>query len=216
MVASAQPTNRVLLNPTASSCGLPNGSIAVNINYGTGPWLIFIDSTGGGFIGLPVSSNTNTYTFNNLLGASAPGRTYRFRVIDFASDQQDASTLLGDLSVFMTASSPANGLYGYQRYHYNVNHPGLAPFQFTVTDGTNTKNSPDSNFRGLSHGNYTATVKDGNGCVVSTPVSVTVINDISVVVSNPAPICSGDSVQLPVLSRGFLLFLDTHDRAERS
>ena len=205
MVANAQLTNRVLLNPMASSCGLHNGSIQVNINYGTGPWLIFIDSslTGSGFVGLPVSVTTNTYTYNNLLGSSvAPGRTYRFRVIDFSSDQQDASVPLGDLSVSMTAASQPTGCMDTSGRIMMSTTQGWPPFQFSITDGTNTKNSPDSIFGGLPHGNYTATVKDGNGCVVSQPLSVAVINDISVVVGTPPPICSGDSVQLPVLSQG--------------
>jgi len=183
----------------SSTCVLPNGKITVHANYGTGPYQFTIMDPSSGFTQTATEA-TNVHTFTNLSGLPIVGKQYNFQVLDGTGSPATDFTLLSDLSVNITANATPTGCADTSGTIEIVVSYGGAPFQYSIDDGTHVTAGASPTFTGLATGNYTASIKDNNGCTATTPVVVPLMNDLSVVIGPPPPICEGDSVQLPVLS----------------
>lgn len=75
---------------------------------------------------------------------------------------------------------------------------GTTPFQFSI-DGSNYQNS--GSFNNRASGNYTAWVKDANGCIATQPVVVLVTDNLTFTPGNPT-ICEGTGAVFNCISNG--------------
>jgi gliding motility-associated-like protein len=76
---------------------------------------------------------------------------------------------------------------------------GIAPLQYS-TNGTTYQSS--SNFTNITAGNYTIYVKDAANCIVNQPVTVGLINNLTVRTNNDTTICRGASFTSVTVSAG--------------
>jgi gliding motility-associated-like protein len=184
-------------NTVASICGTPTGSINVIINYGTGPYWLYLDGNG------PTIINTNTYTFTNLIGDAA-GAPYSIT----AYDQNGLGApvvgvvALGDLAgpSILTNIKAATCLNDDGAITISQTG-GNGPFFYSLNGGSFSANET---FSGLatSPPSYTATVKDFNGCTSSAVVAVPLQNDLILTTFDPLPVCEGTALPLPATSNG--------------
>lgn len=76
---------------------------------------------------------------------------------------------------------------------------GTPPYEYSY-DGTNFQSS---NQLFVRSGSYTVTIKDANNCTRTIPnVVVGLTDNLTLIASNPPPICEGSSAQLTVVSNG--------------
>lgn len=151
------PTAGPVLTVTAtgSSCLLNNGSITAAASGGAAPLSFSID--GVNFVASNVfnglAPNTYTVTVKDANGCSRSSTVLVANASGLSLDASSISTSCSNSGGSVTIT--ANG--------------GIAPLQYSV-NGTNYFSS--NTFTGLSAGNYTAFVKDANGCIVSKAISV--------------------------------------------
>jgi gliding motility-associated-like protein len=163
-----------------SSCNNSNGSIQAVASNGVTPYQYSIDgvnfNTTGSFTGLAAGNYTITVkdAINNIGTAN---------VIISNSNGPAIGTIV---------TLPAECLN--QNGSINVSAMGgTAPLLYSI-DGITY--SPNPTFTGLSAGNYTVRVKDANGCITSSPATVTLNNNIVADAGNNASICEGESIVL--------------------
>lgn len=151
------PTAGPVLTVTAtgSSCLVNNGSITAAATGGAAPLLYSID--GINFVPTNVfnglAPNTYTVTVKDANGCSRSSGILVANASGLSLDASSISTSCSSSGGSITIT--ANG--------------GIAPLQYSI-NGTNYFSS--NTFTGLSAGNYTAFVKDANGCIVSKVTSV--------------------------------------------
>lgn len=184
-------------NTVASTCGLPTGSVTIIANFGMGPYWFYLAGDG------PAVSNTNSYTFTNLVGLPA-GLNMQVVVIDqngLGTTVQGTVTL-GDLPgpSIITNVKAATCLNDDGAITISQTG-GNTPFLYSI-DGTNF--FPKQTFPGLASSppSYNATVKDVNGCLSSATVTVPLQNDLILSTYNPLPVCEGTAVTLGATSNG--------------
>jgi large repetitive protein len=159
VVGSTPGPTAIVRNTTSSTCGGANGSITLGaVTGGTAPYTYSVN-------GSPFTSTTS-YT-----GLAA--NTYPVVVQDANGCQFTTSAVITDLSG-LTASITAQ---------INVSCNGGTNGSVTVTaSGSTTPYSYSFNggafvasgtFSGLAAGSYTLTAKDGNGCTLVVPVTIT-------------------------------------------
>jgi hypothetical protein len=170
---SATATATSVLCADANSTG---GSITVNVNGGTAPYLY---SIGSGFVA------------NNVFTGLSSG-TYQVAVLD-------ANGCSFTLSTTVTAPAPlvatigglTQELCGNSNGGFTVNASGgTAPYSYTINGNTASGNV----FSGLAAGTYTATVTDNNGCSSSVSMQITQPALLTVVnIATTAVSCRGGS-----------------------
>ena len=74
---------------------------------------------------------------------------------------------------------------------------GTAPYSYQWSNGNTT-----SSVSGLFSGSYFVTITDQNGCTINQQVQITQPNQLLTTVSNPVPICIGQSVVLSASALG--------------
>lgn len=76
---------------------------------------------------------------------------------------------------------------------------GTSAFQYSL-DGNNFQSS--NSFINKASGNYTATVKDANGCLATVAVVIPLSDNLTLQAGNDLTICEGEGVSLPATSNG--------------
>lgn len=158
LVNTPEPT-ALATTTVSASCGASNGSVTIGATTGgTAPYLYSLNG-----------STFTTTTFYNGLTAN----TYSIIVQDVNGCSYSTSAIVNDLSG-LTASITAQT---------NVSCNGGNNGSVTITAGNSTPPYTFSlnggafggsgTFGGLIQGSYTVTVKDGNGCVLIVPVTIT-------------------------------------------
>jgi hypothetical protein len=146
--------NQLVLNaiPTMITCyGDNNGSIAVNVSGGTPSYVYTINSSSGLFTGLPQGTYVVTTTDANGCSQSFSTNITEPTQVNLSTIPSSASSGLNNGSITMSGSG------------------GLSPYSYSI-NGTNYYSG--SLFSNLAAGTYTCYVKDANGCIYSTTVTV--------------------------------------------
>lgn len=153
IVEILQP-NQLVLNaiPTMITCyGDNNGSIAVNVSGGTPSYVNTINSSSGLFTDLPQGTYVVTTTDANGCSQSFSTNITEPTQVNLSTIPSSASSGLNNGSITMSGSG------------------GLSPYSYSI-NGTNYYSG--SLFSNLAAGTYTCYVKDANGCIYSTTVTV--------------------------------------------
>ncbi|WP_017733194.1 T9SS type B sorting domain-containing protein [Nafulsella turpanensis] len=142
----------------SSTCSESNGEIAVtNVSGGTAPYTYSIDGTNfqeaATFTGIPAGEYT-------LMLKDANGCT----LSEAVTVSNIAGPTIMDVSATASSCSENNGTVT-----INGVSGGTSPYTYAI-DGTSFQTS--GSFTGLFPGNYTATVKDTNGCTYSKKIVV--------------------------------------------
>jgi hypothetical protein len=152
-VEITQP-NQLVLNavPTMISCfGENNGSISLNVSGGTPSYVNTINSTSGLFTGL------------------AQG-IYEVTTTDANGCSQSFSTTITEPTAVNISAIPASATLGLNNGSITMSGSGgLSPYSYSI-NGTNYYSG--SLFSNLAAGTYTCYVKDANGCINTTTVTV--------------------------------------------
>lgn len=146
--------NQLVLNaiPTMITCyGDNNGSIAVNVSGGTPSYVNTINSSSGLFTDLPQGTYVVTTTDANGCSQSFSTNITEPTQVNLSTIPSSASSGLNNGSITMSGSG------------------GLSPYSYSI-NGTNYYSG--SLFSNLAAGTYTCYVKDANGCIYSTTVTV--------------------------------------------
>jgi hypothetical protein len=128
-----------------------NGSIAVNVSGGTPGYVYTINSSSGLFTGLPQGTYVVTTTDANGCSQSFSTNITEPTQVNLSTIPSSASSGLNNGSITMSGSG------------------GLSPYSYSI-NGTNYYSG--SLFSNLAAGTYTCYVKDANGCIYSTTVTV--------------------------------------------
>ncbi|OQP62877.1 hypothetical protein A3860_26565 [Niastella vici] len=168
---------------TSANCGLANGTITATGSNGTLPYLYSVNGInfqpGNTFTQL--AAGTYTVTIKDATGATNTTTI----IIGFNSGPQ--------LSVSASAASCNNndGMV-------TINGTGgTLPLQYSI-DGTVFGNN--YMFNNLPSGTYTASVKDANGCIISSAIMVPLTNNLVVDAGAAITICEGTSSALSATS----------------
>jgi gliding motility-associated-like protein len=169
---------------TSSTCGAGNGKLEVTgVTGGTAPYMFSLD-------GAPFQAST---AFTNIAAGAyaitvkdANGCTFvrTFTIIDIAGPTAVTASPLPATCADNDGSITAGAVTG-----------GTAPYLYSI-DGSNFK--PEKVFGGLASGSYTVTVKDVNGCTVTTSVTVGQNIPTSFTSSTVSSTCGGSNGQLTV------------------
>lgn len=162
-----------------STCGKPNGSIAVAVVNGISPFQYSVDS-----IHFQTSNVINNIAAGNYLvtvkDSSGATGTAKAVVLNKAGAMVEAS---------VTAASCLNN----DGTLTATNVGGKAPFQFSM-DSTTFQSS--GQFSSLDSGVKLVYIKDANGCIASKSVTIPLINNLVVDAGNDITVCEGNGNNL--------------------
>ena len=170
---------------TASACTLNNGTITITATGGVAPY--------------QYSINGVTFQAGSSFAGVAPG-TYIVYVRDaggcIATYAVVVATPAGPsitASVTPTACASNTGTI-------TANGSGVAvPLQYSI-DGVTYQAS--NTFSGLAAGSYTVYVKDANGCIKTTTVTIVNVSGLSLAASSIASDCSGSTGTITATATG--------------
>ncbi|MCW3103057.1 MAG: hypothetical protein JWO09_1497 [Bacteroidetes bacterium] len=159
VVGNTPGPTAIIRNTTSSTCGGANGAITLGaVTGGTAPYTYSVN-------GSPFTTTTS-YT-----GLAA--NTYPVVVQDANGCQFTTSAVVTDLSG-LTASITAQAnvsCNGGTNGSVTVTASGsTAPYSYSFNAGAF---GASGTFSGLAAGSYTITAKDGNGCTIAVPVTIT-------------------------------------------
>jgi gliding motility-associated-like protein len=170
--------------PSPTGCGTPSGTITVTVpaTLGAPPFTYTLDG------GVPVSSPSRTYTFNNVAAGN-----HTVYVTDNTGCNSTITPIVvvvnGTLAV--SATSTATACSGVTNGTVTVTvtpSSGTAPFTYSLNG------SPFGSlnvFTNLAPGNYTATVHDAGGCSGTATVTVATGPPISASATSTGTSCTG-------------------------
>lgn len=160
---------------TSSTCGNSNGSITATATNGTAPYQYAI--------------NAGAYSSNNMFTGLAAA-SYTVNVKDATNRVATTNTVISNIAgaTITAADGTATGCTNNTGKINVVAQGGTTPYLYSI-DGTNFGSSPT--FTGLAQNTYTATVKDGRGCLTTKPAIITLANNLQVKAGNTINICEG-------------------------
>lgn len=169
---SATATSTSVLCADANSSG---GSITVNVNGGTAPYLY---SIGTGFVA------------NNVFTGLSSG-TYQVAILDANGCSFTLSTTVtAPAPLLAVVSNLTQELCGNANGGFTVNvSGGTAPYSYTLNGNTSTTN----NFTGLAAGTYSVVVTDANNCNTTVTATITTPAPLVATVSNLTQALCGNS-----------------------
>lgn len=173
----AGPSN-LTATATASTCGNPNGQLAVSgVTGGTSPYTYSIDGKNFQTSGTFTALAEGTYT---LYVKDANGCTY--------SEKVAVNNIAGPSFTLSAKSSTCGASNG----SITVNSPtgGKAPYTYALNNGSF---QASATFAGLAAAEYNVTVKDANGCELTQKVVVADIAGPSEVALTSTASTCGDS-----------------------
>ncbi|MEZ4984449.1 MAG: hypothetical protein R2795_05320 [Saprospiraceae bacterium] len=190
------PVNLFTVTPNHGECG-ENGSVQVNINFGTPPFTL---TWNGPVSGTQVYNSASINILNNL-----PGGTYSFVMTD-ANGCTDTETVVLDTG---TPVEIITALIYNECGQYNtiwVDLVGGTP-PYTITwqggqNGTGVTPTPAFEIYDLPPGTYKVTVVDANGCMDMQQDIIVYPAPINLFTATPiSGICSGPgSIQINILA----------------
>jgi gliding motility-associated-like protein len=176
-----------VVSATASdgTCGNSNGSIIATGANGITPYQYSIDGI--------------NFQTSNVFNGLAAG-LYTVTIKDAGNVTGTTTISVGNIPgpQIITSSVPASCVNNNGAITVTGNG-GTLPFQFSI-DGTNYQ--VNNVFNSLASGNYTAWVKDANGCFISRPVTIVVDTNLTLSTGTITPVCEGKSTTLPAVSNG--------------
>ncbi len=181
---TSSPSNLVLTGtPTQPSCGVSNGSVSLSASNGSSPYVYSRDGINYGSSNVFSGLSAGSYTFyvkdaNGCVSSTTVNLTSSSSNLVLTGTPTQPSCGVSNGSVSLSASN------------------GSSPYVYS-RDGINYGSS--NVFSGLSAGSYTFYVKEVNGCVSSTSVSLTSTSSNLVLTGTPTqPSCgvSNGSVSL--------------------
>jgi len=163
----------LLPSTTDATCGSNNGTITVGVANGTPPYQYSLDGI----------------SFQGSSGFTVASGNYTVTVKDANGNKTTAPAVVGNvggpqLSIAPTTASCLNNDGGFVVSTMD----GKAPFQFAA-DGQGFQNA--GVFSGVGSGPHTVLVKDANGCMVSSSVTVPLNNTLAVDAGSDVSICRG-------------------------
>lgn len=162
--------------------GQSNGRIVVAATGGTAPY--------------QYSLNGTNYQTNNSF--NVPAGTYTVYARDTNGCIKTQSVTINEPAVLAaTATTIGASCDGLGSISVNANG-GSGSYQYSV-DGINFQ---ASNVLNVSPGNYTVTIKDVNGCILTINATVGLINNLTITPITDETICEGTSVQLKPNTNG--------------
>lgn len=166
-------------------CGNKNGRIKATGSNGELPYQFSIDGTNFQASDVFQQLETGTYT---VTIKDATGITNTTSVsVGFTAGPQVNVNALTAYCRNNDGSATLNGL------------GGTSPLLFSI-DGIRFETNPV--FNNLASGNYTARVRDVNGCLASSPFIVPLTNDLNVDAGADKTICEGTRAELTAISGG--------------
>lgn len=171
---------------TDGLCGSDKAGIKVTGQKGKSPYNYSIDGSnfqaGDTFDGLPDGKYTITIrdAENNVNTTEVTVANYPGPVVSF--DANAATCLNNDGIITLNTQG------------------GTAPFVYSI-DGNNYQSN--NKIVGLTAGDHTTYVKDANGCVIKTAVTVDSVNNLQLTANSAQQICEGEQTQLKVQSNGY-------------
>lgn len=170
---------------TNSTCGNSNGGIVVAAARGTIPYEYSIDGinfqAGNSFSGLAAGPYT-------VWAKDAAGKINSTAItINNTAGPQINATATPALCTDKEGTVSISGT------------GGTTPYLFSI-DGTNYQKN--GTFNNRASGNYTAWIKDANGCTASQPVVVLVTDNLTFTPGNNPTICEGDTTVFTCTSNG--------------
>lgn len=134
---------------------------------------------------------TGTFGTGNVFNGLTAG-TYTFHVLDTALCYFDTTLTLTNPTPVTVTAVVANVLCnGAANGTATLTGAGGTP-GYTYASGTGTYGS-SSTFNGLNVGTYTFHVKDANGCIKDTSISITQPTTLGVTVATDTPSCNGSA-----------------------
>lgn len=171
---------------TQPTCGGSNGSITINISNGTGPYSYAWSNSGSSatISNLSAGSYTVTVTDN--------GATNCDSVTTFTLTTNNPPTISNMASTPETCAGDGDGTA-------TVTANGQAPLSYSWST---TPAQTNAIATGLSPGNYTVTVTDGNGCTTTDNVSVAAGPNcctLDFTASSTQPTCGGTDGSISII-----------------
>ncbi len=173
----------------AATCSSSNGSITATAVGGTAPFQYSIDGT--------------TFQASNVFGSLA-ANNYIVTVKDANGCISTTNVTVGSIGGATLTANTTSATCGSSNGSITATAVGgTAPFQYSI-DGTTFQAS--NVFGSLAANNYTVTVKDTNGCISTTNVTVSLINSLYANAGSDIMVCEGTTTQLNASSdaTGFL------------
>jgi gliding motility-associated-like protein len=162
--------------PTAATCaGINNGSITITNPTGTAPHLYEID--GGGFQG------NNVFT-----GLSAGNHLIKIKDANGCINTNNITVGVGSGITAAVAQTPVSCAGAVNGVITITNPTGNAPHQYLVDAGAYQAGNI---FTGLTAGSHIVKVKDNNGCIYTTSITITIGTGITATVSQTPATCAG-------------------------
>lgn len=170
---------------TVSACNVNNGTITITAS--------------GGVPGYQYSINGTTYQAGNTFTALAAG--------NYVAYVKDANGCIGTFSIAVGNTAPPSIIAVPTPTSCSVNDGvititasgGAGGYQYSI-DGTTY--GPGFVFTGLASGNYTAYVKDANGCIKSANVFVANVSGLSFTVSTIVSSCGTNNGSITATATG--------------
>lgn len=174
-------------------------SMAIHANAIVTNVLCYGDTTGA--ITLTGKDGASPYAYRIGTGSFAtsgifsplPAGTHNFRVKDADSCYLDTSIVITQPVKITSTSSITNvTCFGLSNGSVTINAAGgISPYDYAIGSGSF---SSTNTFSGLAAGNYTLHIKDANGCLKDTIVTIT--QPTKLIISNiqiTEPVCNGDA-----------------------
>ncbi len=156
---------------------LVNGAVTLSATGGTTPYVY--------------AAGTGTYSSSPLFSNLGSG-TYTFHIKDSRGCVKDTTITVTD-SIFVHATVTTSPAKCYNEASGSIaiaGSGGTSPYTFAMGSGAYTGTSPINN---ILAGSYVLHVKDNNGCLLDTNISVTQPANILPTVAITQPKCFGDS-----------------------
>jgi len=153
---SSLGSTTIAFTTTSANCGNSTGSITANVSGGVAPYQYSINGT--------------TYQLSNVFTGLAAG-SYTLTVRDASNCVNTAQvTIANHTGPQVTATASATSCNSFTGSITVTTTGGTSPFQYSVNGGTTYQAS--NVFPNLPAGNYTITVRDANGCISTTTVTI--------------------------------------------
>ncbi|MBL0134203.1 MAG: hypothetical protein IPP79_09405 [Chitinophagaceae bacterium] len=168
-----------------SSCGNSNGSITATGVGGTAPYQYSIDGT--------------TFQASNVFAGLAAG-TYTITIRDASNCTSTTSLTITNSTGATVSTTSSNSTCGNNNGSITATgNGGTAPYQYSI-DGTNFQAS--NNFAGLAAGTYTVSIKDANGCINTTSVTIANTTGASITIAGTNSTCGSNNGSITATGTG--------------
>lgn len=184
VVASTTPPT-VTATVTPTSCSLINGVITASGTSGTPPY--------------QYSINGGAYQISNVFSGLGTG-AYTITIKDFNNCTSTTTVQMTNISgLSLTASTLASSCSSNSGSIHAVSTGGVPALTYSI-NGTLYQSSPD--FLSLGGGTYTVYVKDANGCIATTSVTVATALSATISATFTNPTCTGANGTITVTATG--------------